>query len=266
MLLPFLYPAAAIFIFAALIEATCYNPDRTVASNAAPCSSDNTTFCCGTGSICLSTGYCLSATTQPFTLYRGSCTDSGWGSFCAYYCVNYQTGSNAPIVSVGLNNESRAAYCCGYQSENNNATRCSNGDAPFVLDDGEMIFGRAALVNVTASRPEPSTTGTTNPKDGNEGNGETSSHNSTTAIGVGVGVPLGILVLCGVAWALIERRRSRRRQSTMSGAAQATGQVYMPPQRKYGPTELYQPTNTNSDTLIHGSPLAEVMGSEARRD
>jgi hypothetical protein len=129
-----------------------------------------------------------------------------------------------------------------------------------------MIFGRAALVNVTASRPEPSTTGTTNTKGGNEGNGETSSHNSTTAVGVGVGVPLGILALCGVAWALIERRRSRRRQSTMSGVAQATEQVYMPPQRKYGPTELYQPTNTNSDTLIHGSPLAEVMGSEARRD
>lgn len=93
MVLPFLYPAAAIFIFAALIEATCYNPDRTVASNAVPCSSDNATFCCGTGAICLSTGYCLGATTQPYTLYRGSCTDSGWGSFCAYYCGRFLSTS-----------------------------------------------------------------------------------------------------------------------------------------------------------------------------
>ncbi|KAJ5301426.1 hypothetical protein N7508_006289 [Penicillium antarcticum] len=169
---------------------------------------------------------------------------------------------------MGLNNDNRATYCCGYQSENNNATRCSNGDAPFVLDDGDMIFGRAALVNVTASGFDPSTTKTTNTTGGNEGNGETPSRNSTAVIGVGVGVgvPLGVLVLCGVAWALTERRRSRRRQPTMTGAEQATEQAYRPPQRKSGPTELYQPTKTNSDTLIHGSPLVEIMGSEARRD
>ncbi|KAJ5203754.1 uncharacterized protein N7498_004633 [Penicillium cinerascens] len=289
MLLPFLYPAGAIFIFAALIEATCYNPDRTVASNAVPCSSNSTTFCCGTGAICLSTGYCLSATTQPFTLYRGSCTDSGWGSFCAYYCVNYQTGSNAPMVSVGLNDNSRAIYCCGYQSENSNATRCSNGDAPFVLDDGEMIFGRAALANGTgtACRSDPSTTGTTNTAGGTEetpiftgttkGTGETGGsplHNYSTAVGVGVGVPLGVLLLCAVAWGLTKRRRNRRRQLTMTEtaqppmteAAQESREVYMPPRRKYGPTELSPSTDTNSDTLIHGSPLAEIMGSEARRD
>lgn len=128
-----------------------------------------------------------------------------------------------------------------------------------------MIFGRAAL-NVTATRSDPSPTGTTNTTGGNEGNGKTPSHNNTTAIGVGVGVPLGVLALCGVAWALFERRQNRRRQQTMTEAAQATGQVYMPPQRKYGPTELYQPTNTKSDTLIHGSPVAEVTGSEVRRD
>lgn len=293
MLLPFLYPAAVIFIFAGPIEAaTCYNPDRTIASNSVPCGSDNTTSCCTTGAICLSTGYCLSVTTQPFTLYRGSCTDSKWGDSCAYYCgswlsistpdsqteltpvwriVNYLTGSNAPIVSVGLNDNSRAIYCCGYQSENNNATRCSNGDAPFVLEDGNMIFGRAALVNATASQLNPSTTsglvasitGATNTTSGND---ECfSSHNNSTAIGVGVGVPLGVLALCAVAWALTERRRSRRNQRTETGATQAMEQVYMPPRRKYGPTELDHPTSTNSDSLVP-SPVVEIMGSDARRD
>lgn len=168
---------------------------------------------------------------------------------------------------MGLNNDSRAIYCCGYQSENSNATRCSNGDAPFVLDGGEMIIGRAALANVTAGRSDPSTTGATNTTGGgNKGNGETPLHNHSTAIGIGVGVPLGVLLLCAVAWALIERRRSRRRQPAMTEAAPATGQVYMPPRRKSGPTELSPSTDKNSDTLIHGSPLAEIMGSEARRD
>jgi hypothetical protein len=87
MLLPFVYIVAIAFIFTGPIEATtCYNPDRTTASNSVPCGSDNTTFCCTTGAICLSTGYCLSVTTQPFMLYRGSCTNSEWGSSCAYYC------------------------------------------------------------------------------------------------------------------------------------------------------------------------------------
>jgi hypothetical protein len=81
--------AAIIFTFAAVTEATCFNPDRTIATNAVPCGSNNTTFCCASGAICLSTGYCLSVTTQPLTLYRGSCTDSAWGSFCAYYCGSF---------------------------------------------------------------------------------------------------------------------------------------------------------------------------------
>ncbi|KAJ5359749.1 uncharacterized protein N7496_012162 [Penicillium cataractarum] len=252
-----------ILTFSPLIEAKCFNPDRTIASSAVPCNSNSATFCCASDAICLSTGYCLSAITQPFTLYRGSCTDSGWGSFCAYYCVNYDTGSNAPIVSVGLNNDSRAIYCCGYQGEHNNGTKCSNGDTPFILDDGEMIFGRAALVNVTTNRPDPSTTGTANTTCGNDE--RSSSQNKNITLGLGVGVPLGVVALCAVAWALIERRRTRRHQPTIPGFAQVTGQVYVPPRRKSGPTELDQPSSTTSDTLIQGSPLVEIMGSESHR-
>jgi hypothetical protein len=185
--------------------------------------------------------------------------------------VNYQTGSNAPIVSVGLNGNSRAIYCCGYQSEYNNATRCSNGDAPFVLEDGDMIFGRAALFNATAGRLNSSSTGvsiastteTTNTASGNEEC--PSPHSNSTVIGVGVGVPLGVLALCAVAWALSERRRSRSNQRIEARVTQETGQVYMPPRRKCGPTELDHPTSTNSDSLVH-SPAVEIMGSEAPRD
>lgn len=183
--------------------------------------------------------------------------------------MNYETGSNAPIVSVGLNSNSRAIYCCGYQSEHNNATRCSNGDAPFVLDDGDIIFGRAALANVTARGLDPSTTsgsiasatGTTSTQAGNE---QCTLQDHSTAIGVGVGVSLGVLALGALTWALIERRQNRRSRPSTSGVDPATRQAYIPSRRKTGPTELDQPSSANSDTLVNGSSVVEIMGSEIR--
>ncbi|KAJ5689916.1 hypothetical protein N7462_004308 [Penicillium macrosclerotiorum] len=156
-------------------------------------------------------------------------------------------------------------YCCGYQSANSNSTRCANGDAPFVLEDGAMIFGRAALSNASTG----STTETTNTTCASDGNAESSSshssgNNNSTAIGVGVGVPLGILALCAVAWALVERRRGKQRQSIMSGGAQMTAPGFMSQRRQKGPTELYSPKHTSSDSATHEPAVAEMMGPEAR--
>lgn len=103
-------------------------------------------------------------------------------------------------------------------------------------------------------------TGTSETKEGNE---QPSSHDHSTAIGVGVGVPLGVLMVCALIWALIERQQNRQRQASMTGVVQATDQVYIPPRRKTGPTELDQPSSTNSGTMIHGSPAVEIMGSES---
>ncbi|KAL2838019.1 hypothetical protein BJY01DRAFT_38728 [Aspergillus pseudoustus] len=235
---------------------TCYNPDRTIASNAVPCSSNDDTFCCGSDAICLSSGYCLSATTQPYSLYRGSCTDSGWGSFCAYYCVNFLTGTNAPITSVGTNDDGRAIYCCGYQSANQTTTECGHGDPPFALADAEMIFGRAALEDARGESDSSNEAGTTS----------SSCSTNDVAIGAGVGVPLGVLALSAVAWALLERRR--RMKSAGAGLGPGTGhapvrQVLIPPQRKTGPTELDQETGSSSpDTLLDGTRVVELAGSE----
>ncbi|KAL2847898.1 hypothetical protein BJX68DRAFT_105559 [Aspergillus pseudodeflectus] len=249
---------------------TCYNPDRTISSNAVPCSSDDDTFCCGSDAICLSNGYCLSVTVQPYSLYRGSCTDSGWGDFCAYYCVNFLTGTNALITSVGTNDDGRAIYCCGYQSANQTIDECANGDAPFVLEDGEMVFGRAALADASEDSSSSSTTSTSPTATGTDASTEPSTcSNNDVAIGAGVGVPLGMLALSAVAWALLERRR---RVKTVTGVGIGSGaerghahvlEVFVPPQRKAGPTELDQQTASSSpDTLIHGREVVELMGSE----
>ncbi|KAJ0420542.1 hypothetical protein BJY00DRAFT_284049 [Aspergillus carlsbadensis] len=260
---------AALALAALTTAQTCYNPDRTISSNAVPCSSDDDTFCCGSGAICLSSGYCLGVTTQPYSLYRGSCTDSGWGDFCAYYCVNFLTGTNAPITSVGTNDDGRAIYCCGYQSANQTTDECANGDAPFVLEDGEMVFGRAALADASED-PSSSATTSTSPTStsGREPESSTCSNNDV-AIGAGVGVPLGVLALSAVAWALLERRR---RAKTVAGVGNGSGaehghgrvrEVFVPPQRKTVPTELDQETTSSSpDTLIHGREVVELMGSE----
>ncbi|KAL4872529.1 hypothetical protein BDV12DRAFT_210489 [Aspergillus spectabilis] len=255
---------------------TCYNPDRTISSST-PCSSTNSTFCCDDNSICLSTGYCLSVTSRPYQLYRGSCTDSGWGDFCAYYCVNYRTATNAPITSVGLNSDGRAIYCCGEAPGNQTTRECANGDPPFILEDATMIFGRAALADVSSSTNSNSTDSTTGDEDGGGDSNSSSdgactqSSSSTchsTAIGAGVGVPLGVLAVSAVAWALLERRR-RAGTGTggMGGGENGNVQLqageHCAPEKKFGPTQLSEVAGADSpETLLQGSAISEMMGPE----
>jgi hypothetical protein len=170
---------------------------------------------------------------------------------------------------VGTNDDGRAIYCCGYQSANQTTDECADGDAPFVLEDGEMVFGRAALADASEDKDSSSSTATsTSPTaTGIDANTDSATcSNNDVAIGAGVGVPLGVLALSAVAWALLERRR---RVKTVAGVGMAehehgrVREVFIPPQRKTRPTELDQETASSSpDTLIHGREVVELMGSE----
>jgi hypothetical protein len=186
--------------------------------------------------------------------------------------VNFLTGTNAPITSVGTNDDGRAIYCCGYQSANQTTDECANGDRPFVLEDGEMVFGRAALADATEDGNSSSSTTTSTSPTATETDASTDSatcSNNDVAIGAGVGVPLGVLALSAVAWALLERRR---RVKTVAGVGIGSEigrgpghvrEVFVPPQRKTRPTELDQETASSSpDTLNHGREVVELMGSE----
>lgn len=136
-------------------------------------------------------------------------------------------------------------YCCG--GGNSTGTECENGDPPFVLEDGEMIFGRAALaMNGSGSTPDSSPDSSPD--------SETGCSNNEVAIGAGVGVPLGVLALAAVGWAFYERRRKPVISGPGSGhqiekqEAQAQAQTQFPKE----PTELEQ------RAMVHGNGVVEI--------
>ncbi|KAL3482287.1 hypothetical protein BJX99DRAFT_252994 [Aspergillus californicus] len=256
-----LYPKVA--IFAALTSAqTCYHPDHTTASTAVPCSADNST-CCEPGSICLSSGYCLSD--QP-----GCCAVSRLlhglrlGRFLRGYLVNYRTGDDAPLTSIGLNDDGRAIYCCGYGSDSGSSTSttCADGDAPFVLEDGEIIYSRAALADVNTNSTDSDSCPTADPTAGGSSGDDPGSHCSSndTAIGPGVGVPLGVLALSAVAWALWERRRRRQSVCACACACAAIRVLYAPAaKRSDGVGSVYE---LEWCTMIQGTPCLTESTTE----
>lgn len=88
-------------------------------------------------------------------------------------------------------------YCCGSVVDN----QCKDGD-PFTIGNGAVIPEVAALAGyVKASAITDTTACPTSTGD----NTSPSSHD--LAIGVGVGVPLGVIALASIVWALWERRR-----------------------------------------------------------
>ena len=67
---------------------TCYHPDKSIAASNVPCTSDSTSFCCDSGAICMTNGYCIGVGSQPYLLFRGACTDQDWGDDCPSHCGN----------------------------------------------------------------------------------------------------------------------------------------------------------------------------------
>ncbi|KAI7780710.1 hypothetical protein LA080_015607 [Diaporthe eres] len=69
-------------------RSACFNPDGSAEPYAVPCASEGESHCCsGASGICLSNGYCMEYQ-QPFAIWRGSCTDSTWGSAnCPKVCT-----------------------------------------------------------------------------------------------------------------------------------------------------------------------------------
>ncbi|RHZ45665.1 uncharacterized protein CDV56_103464 [Aspergillus thermomutatus] len=117
-----------------------------------------------------------------------------------------------------------AKYCCGAVVDDNGSLGCQVGDA-FTIEKGAVIPGVAALAGYSNSSSNTTCT-----------IGDSSSPSShDVAIGAGVGVPLGVIALAAIAWALWERRQCKyaRLESVPATGAQAIGQypshgVYQP--------------------------------------
>ncbi|KAK2767020.1 hypothetical protein FQN54_006337 [Arachnomyces sp. PD_36] len=106
-----------------------------------------------------------------------------------------------------------ATYCCGTPISDGDKVVCPVGDENgFEIDSGRIVFGRAGLFNESATGGlDPPATGTAAPGTSPTGATDPSADNSChqTAVGAGVGVPLGIITLASILWAIWERRKSK---------------------------------------------------------
>ncbi|KAJ5992723.1 hypothetical protein N7451_008447 [Penicillium sp. IBT 35674x] len=206
-------------------DRTCYFPEGNTASGTYPCTSDDITHCCGSGGICLTNGFCLDVS-QPFVLSRGGCTSKTWGDGCPTQCQDVTKSEGASIINLSLINGT-SLYCCGTPIYNGTEIVCPYGDS-FRLDDADIIIGRAALVNVTESSSDSTnstttvTANTTTSSTSPSSSVSASSSSHDVAIGAGVGVPLGIIAIGTLVWALWERRRANKISQSLGAMAAGT--------------------------------------------
>ncbi|KAL5332125.1 hypothetical protein BJX70DRAFT_393211 [Aspergillus crustosus] len=184
------FAKASLYIYAAV---------DVLAETNVPCSGEQYTSCCDYRDICLSNGLCMSAGQQPYTLSRGSCTNQRWDQGCPEYCADDNPDGGSSIVNLSFRNRV-SRYCCGTAISNGSILTCREGES-FAVPNGDVLPGYALLANVSSlsQRQQNHTIPIlgSNPE----------CHE--TAIGAGVGVPLGVLALGSIAWALFERRGQR---------------------------------------------------------
>ncbi|EEP79395.1 predicted protein [Uncinocarpus reesii 1704] len=242
-----------IFLVTTAFSATCYFPDGSEAKRDVPCKSNGATFCCRYNDICMSNGICMGVGDQPYVMSRGTCTDREWkAEGCPSVCRGPKDNADGGVAITVFRGGKHPTYCCGGITTKGDTKVCDNEDLPFSLQDGEMIFGHAALSNVvsSASATETDTTPTTppaiSPPSNSPSSGSCSSKSREVAIGAGVGVPLGIIALFAIGGMIFERRK---RKAYIAQGQTAYGQAQWsqhPPETKphnpgfvqYAPAEL----------------------------
>ncbi|KAF7117621.1 hypothetical protein CNMCM5793_006713 [Aspergillus hiratsukae] len=109
--------------------------------------------------------------------------------------INPDGGSS--IINLKYEN-GIATYCCGTPIANGTDTLCPDGSKGFQIPTGYALTGVALLSDVNSS--SATTAAST----------DTATRSCyDTAIGAGVGVPLGVIALMMLCWALFERKARR---------------------------------------------------------
>ncbi|KAI9376130.1 hypothetical protein BJX61DRAFT_539142 [Aspergillus egyptiacus] len=234
---------------------TCYFPSGAIAPGV-PCSTEEYTTCCDPGNICLDNGLCLRVVSQPYQLGRGSCTNQKWDQGCPPYCGQVRPAAGCPIVTYAIS-DGEVEYCCDVPVGDGDKTVCPYGLNSFTIPDGAPVLGHALLANVTSF--EASGASTDHNVTAGGVTGQPSNHTAATcretAIGAGVGVPLGVIALGMLAWALVERWRLKRARCAPPVAVEYTASDPRVFHEKY---ENDIPHEMGSNPR----PVAEIMGSE----
>lgn len=149
-------------------------------------------------------------------------------------------------------------YCCvGTRFDSQSISACVDGEWPFPLPNANPLYGFAALTNARSETPPALGKSSTslNSSDNICGTGSA----NTIAVGAGVGVPLCVITLASVGWAVWERRRRRFRTREISKAV--TRSAHYQPQAPYYKPEL--PSGSGQTNLeLRGSQrdVAELAG------
>ncbi|KAJ6049707.1 hypothetical protein N7499_011704 [Penicillium canescens] len=130
-----------------------------------------------------------------------------------------------------------------------------------------LVWNKAALANYTLSDNNSKSTSNSNSSSSDSAsnsNGtlnnknENSKDNNDVAIGAGVGVPLGVLPLTALGWALYERKKRHSLQALVAGIHSQAAVTKLNTQ---GNTPIYTPLRELPDTQ---KPPQELPTSESR--
>ncbi|CEJ60244.1 hypothetical protein PMG11_08825 [Penicillium brasilianum] len=230
---------------------TCYYPDGSEAKNSVPCTAKDTTACCGVNNVCLSNGYCLDVN-QPFSLSRGGCTAQKWGQGCPGRCRTVNSDGGSAIVNLKTANGT-STYCCGTVVASGGDTICRDDTDSFQLADAQILTGRAALANLVP--PDSASNSSSN----SSITVPTSNNSHDTTIGVGVGVPLGVIALGSLLWAIWERRRANKLSRVMMSSSVPVQEGLVRSQQSYVMSESSVPTELESHRQIPELMAREQM-------
>ncbi|CAI7567462.1 unnamed protein product [Penicillium glandicola] len=218
----------SIFAYLVAADKECYFPNGDVAVDDVPCfSGDADSPCCSKNSICLSNGFCYGIP-QPYTLSRGSCTNKDWPTDggcddkCSEATDMRDKGCALPFYHYS---DDTAYYCANSIIVNSTGDLACYAGSPFTLNDAGLISGKAVLANYTISDTSSNSTSSSNTtacsttlsSANKESNDKDGKNNNNLAIGAGVGIPLGVLLLTALGWALFERSQRLSVQAMMAG-------------------------------------------------
>lgn len=164
------------------------------------------------------------------------------------------------IINLSFTNGT-STYCCGTPvgSGNGNEVVCPYNYDSFELDDSHILAGYAALADYTTSNTtsNPSTdTSSSSNSPSQTPTAATNINSHDVALGAGLGVPLGIVALGSLLWALWERRRANKLSKAMmhsSGSGHGLFGSDKSPQMRLM-TESSAPTELDSGRRIQELP------------
>ncbi|KAI1179532.1 hypothetical protein F4777DRAFT_434886 [Nemania sp. FL0916] len=204
----------------------CYYPQGNLSGGDVVCGDGvNHSHCCGPHAICLTNKLCLQIS-DTISISRASCTDPTWQApECPDHCRDVNVDKGIPLALYSYGKPSK--YCCGVAAtqKGSSSLGCSSGSEPFEIGTADILPGKGILKNFTSLGPaQPNPASPTQPStsdpvrsssSGPVQSSSTGSENQTCpaiqspntvlAVGAGVGIPLVIISIATLSWALWER-------------------------------------------------------------